>query len=61
MQRRGALTARESASPRRALPSMATTPLSLSRLALAKAAMKRRNAASKASGSSRRNTRLKVS
>ena len=53
----GVLRRPVSKAPRRALPSIATTP----RNCLAKPAMKRRNAASKACGSSSRNTRLNVS
>src|SRR5712664_3853716 len=57
----GVLRRPRSKAPRSALPSTATTPVRVSLLALAKPVMKRRNAFSKASGSSRRNTRLKVS
>jgi len=47
--------------PAQGLAVPATTPVSLRPLALAKAAMKRRKASSKACGLSRRNTRLNVS
>src|SRR5882724_10036741 len=57
----GVLLLPRSYAPRSALPSMATTPVSLIPLALAKAAVNLRKALSKASGSSARSTRLNVS